>query len=141
MSDHKVVLDEHERLEVLVRDLRMVSNWEPDLLKAETVRRRLAGDLESLQVRLREHFDTEESGSYLDEIRSRNPSAAVILKQVQQEHGVMLERLSALQGACTGAGEGSGAPEAIQQRLTEILDMLHRHERRETALINEVFRN
>lgn len=139
MSDHKVILDDHQQLGVLLRDLRSVSHWSSDLLRESSVRRKLARDLHSLQARLRQHFSVEESGNYLEEISNRKPAARATLRSLHDEHGMILSLLSDLESACLGMDDGAGAPGAIQQRLGQLLDMLKLHERRETALIKEVF--
>ena len=136
MSDHKVILNEHD---VLLRDLRTVSHWEADLLRERKVRLQLARDLHSLQVRLRRHFSTEESGAYLAEISSRKPSARATLQALHNEHGMLLDLLSNLENACLDQDYEAGAQ--LAERLGQWLDMLKLHERRETALIQDVFRS
>ena len=36
MSDHRVILDEHRGLDLLLRDLRVVCTWKTSLLQQET---------------------------------------------------------------------------------------------------------
>ncbi len=139
MSDYKVILDEHERLDILLQDLRTVSHWEADILEERKVLLQLVKDLRSLQIRLRQHFSTEESGAYLAEISSRKPSCRADLQALHAEHGMILALISSLENVCLEKDHPGGAPVAIQFRLGQLLDMLKLHERRENALIHEVF--
>ncbi len=138
MSGHRIILEEHERLDILLRDLRTVSHWETDILQERKVLLQLARDLRSLQARLREHFSTEETGAYMSEISDRKPSARAELQALHNEHGMFLDLLVSLENACLEENHAGGAA-AIRLRLGQLLDLLKLHERRETALIHDVF--
>ncbi len=139
MSDHKLVLEEHERLDILLRDLRTISKWNPELLQLEKVRVKLGQDLQSLEVRLREHFDTEESGYYLEEISGRKSGAGNALLALQAEHPVFLRILSEIQDQCRQKETDPSLDEKLLKKLSQLLKWLKVHEAKENALIQEVF--
>ena len=139
MTDHRTILNEHDALDTLLRDLRVVSTWSIHLLQQRKVRSQLAGDLRALKEYLLRHFATEESGSYLEEISVRQPSARAALLELHQEHSVFLDQVTSLEESCMEHDEDAYVPGDLAARLVELLDMLKRHESRETALLQEVF--
>ena len=139
MKNHIAVLNDHERLNVLLKDLRVVSHWDANLLQEMQVRIKLSFELQSLKQLLQRHFETEESGAYMDEIRSRAPSAAVPLRKLQAEHPLLLEKLSELNSTCIQKELMAAALVELLQELTSILDLLKQHEAKETELIKSVF--
>ncbi len=141
VSTHEDVLNEHARLDVLLRDLRAISESDAELLQVKQVRVKLAQHLHSLKVRLREHFDTEESGSYMDEIQDRKPSAVDTLTALQAEHPIFLELVSSLEAASQGQDLRLDACHEVLNKLSWMLDLLKHHEERENALIKEVFQS
>jgi Hemerythrin HHE cation binding domain len=138
MSDHRTILDEHKGLDLLVRDLRIVCTWRMELLQQHKVRVKLAQDVRALKDRLRHHFATEESGSYLEEISNRKPSARKTLVELHGEHMMFLNQLTEVEKSCAEYDQEAIVTPALSQ-LLDVLDMLKLHEQRETALIQEVF--
>jgi|GEM_PF-6632072 len=139
MSDHKVILDEHKGLDLLLRDLRVVCAWDINILHQHQVRVKLAQDLRALKAKLRQHFATEETGSYLEEISSRKPAARATLIELHSEHIAFLQELTAVEKGCVEYEEDAMVHPDLTEKLLHVLDMLKLHERRETALIQEVF--
>lgn len=139
MGNHKQVMEEHAQLDVLLRDLRVVSVWSPHLLQDEKVRSKLAMDLASLRIRLMEHFETEESGSYMEEICSRKPSAGETLQSFHLEHKVFLQLVDFMENVCGKGDLPDSDYGEMLRKMSWLLDILKAHEQRETALIKEVF--
>lgn len=141
MEGHKEVLSQHHALDVLLRDLRMVTQWDPQLLGDEKVRMRFVWDLHALQARLRDHFQTEESGAYLEEITSRKPDAGDLLLELQSEHRVFLVQLASMEKTCQENGQTNDVIiyKSVLTNLLLTLDLLKRHEEKENYLIKEVF--
>lgn len=137
MESAKGVLQEHEDLNVLVRDLSKVSRWDATLLLEEPVSRRLRADLHSICVQLQRHFETEEAGHYLEEIGHRNPEARDELKSLHDEHPRLMARFQKAREHFESALHQ--APEVFQELLLEAIQLLRRHEARETALVKKVF--
>jgi hypothetical protein len=139
MSTHKDVLGEHAQLDVLLRDLRAVSHWNAELLREKQVRMKLVRDLQFLKVRLVQHFETEESGSYMEEIRSRKPAAGDILKALQVQHPIFLEQISFIEAACEAEDVETDGCNDLLHKLSLLLDLIKLHEEEENVLIKEVF--
>lgn len=142
MNSHKTVLGEHARLDVLLRDLGMVSRWDGALLREKQVRDKIVLDLQFLKVRLLQHFKTEESGSYLEEVRGRKQEAGDALKALQAEHPRFLAELSSIEDTCQEEEDlGVDTYRDVLERLSHMLALLKMHEEKENALIKEVFQS
>ena len=137
MESAKGVLKEHQDLNILVRDLGKVAQWEVTLLLEQSVRERLHGDLHEICIQLERHFATEEAGHYLEEIGRRHPAARDELISLHDEHPRLMSLFSKARDHCKGQLEQ--APEVLQALLLEAIQLLRRHEQRETALVQKVF--
>lgn len=140
MSMHSIVLDEHDHLDVVLRRLRVVCGWNTDLLLSNEVREKLAKDLQLLTLLLLKHFETEESGAYFEEIRSRSESAAGKLKALQSQHPLFLDLIKAIEQRCGEVRDKSTGYDDVQTMLGSMLNLLKRHEQQENSLLQEVFR-
>ena len=133
----KSVLREHQDLNILVRDLGKVAQWEVTLLLEVSVRERLHADLHELCVQLERHFAIEEAGHYLEEIGRRHPAARDELVALHDEHPRLMDLFSKARDYCEG--KLHQGPEVLQALLLEAIQLLRRHEQRETALVQKVF--
>ncbi|MCB0220606.1 MAG: hypothetical protein KDH09_12975 [Chrysiogenetes bacterium] len=137
MESAKGVLKEHQDINILVRDLGKVVQWEVTLLSELSVRGQLRADLIALCVQLERHFATEEAGHYLEEIGRRDPGARDELAALQDEHPTLMELFIQAQKACDHSSHE--AMDKLKEILRRGLHMLQHHEQRETALVRKVF--
>ncbi|MEW6776602.1 MAG: hemerythrin domain-containing protein [Bdellovibrionota bacterium] len=139
MTHSQEILDDHQQLDGLLRDLRVVSNWEPGHFQNPSVLAQLGKDLHSLYVRLEAHFAIEEKGHYLTEVMRRRPQARPALETLHAEHPELLGRVRSLQAFLESSGPASRNPRTLKRELLFVLDRLKDHERKETRLLQEVF--
>jgi len=141
LNNTQGILNDHQHLDGLLRDLRVVSGWNPALFLEPSVRARLLRDLGALHARLVSHFAIEERGSYLAEIGQRRPAARPKLEKLHAEHRALLDQVEGVLNLCNASPlEGKFDRFDFQRNLLALLNALHEHERQETLLIQEVFR-
>jgi len=104
----------------------------------------LLSGLAEVPKMLTEHFSLEEqAGGLYDDLRSRRPALASELDALRKEHEVILDEFGALRRQLQAEIDSERTADTITEPMTRDLarwlERLHFHERKESAMIGDVY--
>lgn len=129
-------LGEHRECMQVVDDLEACLERHPDAEGRWIAE--LQQKLGTLEATLKEHFEVESQGPLYRGLPESHPRLATRLKALEAEHGVLLERLAAVQQQAAGLSD----PEAyelreLSARAQLLVARLQRHEAQENEIVME----
>jgi hypothetical protein len=126
---------EHQRLHEHLR--RIEERWlDCELSQLQQVVTEVIGELVTLRSELASHFEEEESGSFLDEAVSRQPSLSDEARRLESEHGELLQTVDGLILQLKSAESPLGS-EAGQDEFRRFVDQLRAHEAAEDRILED----
>lgn len=131
MTNVQPLVRQHESLATVVGRLRALASSEAADAEEELVAALRAG-IEELAPMLEAHLAFEESEARLADVVAEVPELVARAEALEGEHGALRQQLQGL----LAPGDGGASP-GYPERVLALLDALHRHERSETALLQE----
>jgi hypothetical protein len=122
--------DLHARLLALRADFAADPATPPPL---DAIRHRLV----DLRDHLRDHFDQEETGGFLEESIARMPRLSAAAREVVAEHPQLLAEIDALLASLPGRNLRAEVWQEAARRFATFTDHLLAHERNENAVVQQ----
>jgi hypothetical protein len=131
---------EHRTLEYVKQALRVTIDWDVDSVGVDRKLSSVNFIVESLVRHMMRLMDLEECGGYMQAAVEEKPHLAEQIDRLRADHDVFRRRLPALMERLPEQSPAAqdGLP-ATCVMLSEFLDLLDRHDRQETALVQLAF--
>lgn len=124
---------QHQHVRDALRQLMgLLDNATGDAQWAAKMRQRLA----DLRDQLKQHFDTEAEGGYLEEACVYHPELSGEMQRILSEHEGLLSELDRAVDQCESA---RSSPNAIQESVRQLAERLAAHEDAENRLLLQAF--
>jgi hypothetical protein len=129
------ILGQHRDLHAQMLSLRALCEdlAAPDSQRLAEVRGRLGG----LRDYLRQHFEQEERGGFMEESIARMPRLSVVARDVLADHPRLLAEIDGLLERLPKGDISAAAWAAVRQDFAVFTDHLLAHERNENAVVQE----
>jgi hypothetical protein len=95
--------------------------------------------LETLLVNLRQQFELEEKGGYLEDVLDRYPNWYPQVVHLRQQHALLRQQLCEARKRIATLPPGAPIGHEIQRQLVDWMNTYDEHRHRETALIQDAF--
>jgi hypothetical protein len=102
-------------------------------------RKAILTTLDALLVNLRQQFELEEKGGYLEDVLKQYPNWHPQVLHLSQQHALLRHQLCEVRNRIAELSTGAPIGREIQRQLADWLNTYAEHRRRETALIQDAF--
>jgi hypothetical protein len=95
--------------------------------------------LDALLVNLRQQFELEEKGGYLEDVLDRYPNWHPQVVHLRQQHALLRQQLCEARKRIATLSPGEPLGQEVQRQLVDWMNTYDEHRHRETALIQDAF--
>jgi hypothetical protein len=113
-----------------------------DLLEAASAfenRKPILTTLDALLVNLRQQFELEEQGGYLEDVLDRYPNWHPQVVHLRQQHALLRQQLCEARNRIATLPPDAAIGDEIRRQLADWMSTYDEHRHRETALIQDAF--